>query len=65
MAWQQLVCHTKIWETLGYGREVRDVKSEVGVTFIKDICKKIQGFVQWVVRTNLNVYLKKLGLEFN
>ena len=48
---------------MGHGRVVKDVKSEVGVTFITDMKRKIQGFVQWIFRTNLNVYLKKLGLE--
>ena len=42
MAWQEWVCSTKIWETLGHGRVVRDVKSEVGVTFIKDMLKKFK-----------------------
>ena len=45
MAQQEQVCSTKIWETLGHGRVVKDVKLEVGVTFIKDMKKKIQGFV--------------------
>ena len=51
----RVVCSTKVGETLGYGRVVEDVKSEVGATFMNVVYR--------VVRSDMGLHPNRITFD--